>query len=171
MTETTHYSAKQMVMGFAELGDRGHKALMEHGEHFVGRVAVKDIDVAKTWAKWNKPKKQQCFMNAQRFAIDHPNAKYYEGYWSAHIIPVHHAWIVLDGVVIDFTAEACERYLKRAKIGTGNVPANEQDYFGVHIPTDFIMSSILKSKMWNDLMGEYLHEMSKSPCTTEDCIA
>lgn len=129
--------------------------LLEKGEHFIGREPVNNNPVTKVWAKRNRPKPKRCYNNAQLFALDHPEAKYYEGYWSAFVIPVHHGWVVLDGKVIDFTAEAGERSLKRRGIKHHGNPTTEE-YFGVHIPTEFIRESILETKMWTDLMAKYL---------------
>jgi hypothetical protein len=131
--------------------------LLKRGECFEGRTPVKSHPATKAWAKREKPKPKMCFMNAQRFVLDHPDAKYYEGYWSAFVIPVHHGWVVLDGKVYDFTAEAADHSLKRENrnLKHESDPTTE-DYIGVHIPTEYITKSILKSKMWSDILGEWL---------------
>jgi hypothetical protein len=132
--------------------------LLEKGEHFVGRTPVKSVPVAKDWAKREKPKKQECFMNAQKFCISNLDAKYYEGYWASGCFPVWHGWVVLDGQVIDFTAEACDRYCKRN--GMGRPDPAELDYFGVHIPTEFILKRIVADPVWSDRLSEYLRSQS-----------
>lgn len=145
--------AKRICESFATLGDRGHKLLLAVAEHFTERTPVASVPVAAAWAKRVKPKSGLCYMNASKFVIDHPDAKYYEGYWSAHFMPVWHAWVVLDGKVIDFTAEACERKLKRRD--SAFVPPESEDYFGVHIPTSFIISECVRTKVWADRLTSY----------------
>lgn len=60
---------------------------------------------------------------------------------------------MLDGKVIDFTAEAADRACKRE--GIPRPPLDDMDYFGVHIPTAFIIESIAKTEAWSPLLGEY----------------
>lgn len=142
--------ARQMVEAFARLGAPGYAELLARGEGFTGRVASANNPRLAKWVKRMKPKTKQCFMNAQKFALHHPDAHYYEGYWWGGLIPVHHGWIVLDGQVVDFTAEAVDRLTGR------DVDPATNDYFGVHVPTDFLMKSIARSKLWTGVLGEYL---------------
>ena len=152
------HRAKDIVESFAFMGDRGHKLLLEKGEHFLNRTPVKEVPEAKKWASREHPKKKECFMNAQKFCISHLNTKYYEGYWAASLVPVWHGWVVLDGKVIDFTAEACEKYLK--KQGHDFPDAETLDYFGVHIPTEFILKRIVDDPVWTDRLSDYLRTQS-----------
>lgn len=165
----TEMNAKGMVEQFAEMGSKLHKELAKVGEHFVGRTPVKSHPDTERHRKAHRPKPQMCFMNAQRFVLDHPDAKYYEGYWAAFVFPIHHGWVVLDGKVYDFTAEAADRSLKRQGIKSHADPVNE-DYFGMHIPTEFIRESILESRMWEDLMGKFIRSKMKKDesCSTSD---
>lgn len=96
-------------------------------------------------------------MNAQKFCISHPDAKYYEGYWAGGIFPVWHGWVVLDGKVIDFTAEACDRYCD--KMGWDRPDPADLDYFGVHVPTEFILKRIVDDPVWTDRLSEYLSSL------------
>lgn len=150
-----------MVEAFARLGAPGYAELLARGEGFTGRVASADNPRLAKWVKRVKPKTKQCFMNAQKFALDHPDAKYYEGYWWGGLVPVHHGWVVLDGRVVDFTAEAVDRVT-----GRDHDPA-EDDYFGVHVPTGFIRQRIVVTKMWTDLLGAYLASDATAPAASD----
>jgi hypothetical protein len=47
---------------------------------------------------------KQCFYNAQMVVLYHPEFRYVEGYAQGRaIIPVHHAWLTLNGKLIDLT--------------------------------------------------------------------
>jgi len=145
--------AKQMVEGFAFLGDPFNKALLERGEEFNVRVSAKDAGLAD-YAKREKPRCGECFMNAQKFVISHPDAKYYEGYWAGGGFPVHHGWVVLDGKVVDFTAEDCDRKFAR-EFGEER-DTTGSGYFGVHIPTPFMVKAVVAFELWTGLLPAYL---------------
>lgn len=161
-TKTIKPGAKGYVESLAEMDFPGFKEILEAGEEFTGRIPIKSNDITKSWAKWEKPKAGLCYMNAQKFAIHHPEAKYYEGYWDGAGIAIHHGWVVMDGKVYDFTAEACARKIKRElKREPKGFKAEAETYFGVHIPTDFIHEKILETKMWSDLLRPFLFPRKK----------
>ena len=146
-------TAREFVETVARL-DRGHSVLLARGQEFLSRIAVASNPITQAWAKRRKPRAKQCYMNSQRFVLDCDEASYFEGYWFTGDIPVWHAWVMLDGNLFDFTAEACERSLRRSKIEMA--PLTEQSYFGVHIPTDFLRSHLLTVKVWGDVLSFYL---------------
>jgi hypothetical protein len=143
-------NARQMVEGFAYLGDKGHARLLKDGKAFTGRVNTADYPDLAEYKKREKPQTRMCYMNAQRYCLSHEDAQYYEGYWHGGLIPVHHGWVVRDGKVIDFTAEACD--VMKAEWGH-EYPPSENDYFGVRIPTDFIRTCILATHLWEPVSG------------------
>ncbi|MGH7175044.1 MAG: hypothetical protein ACREGR_01645, partial [Minisyncoccia bacterium] len=147
-------NAKQMVANFSFLGDKYHTSLLEHAEEFLGRKDTSADPELAAYKRMEKPKCGDCYMNAQKFVISHPDAKYYEGYWWGGMFPVHHGWVVLDGQVIDFTAEDCDRKVKDM---TGEVrdPATN-DYFGMHVPTEFVVKAMFASRLWTTVTGDYL---------------
>lgn len=151
--------ASDMVQGFAFLGDPYHKELAERGHAFKGRKDTATDQRFSAWKKLHKPRRGLCYMNAQRFVMENPDAKYFEGYWwsGCGLIPVHHAWIVIDGEVVDFTAEDVDAYCKR--MGGEPDPA-DNDYFGMHVPTDFILKSMLAREMWTDVSASYLNHLA-----------
>lgn len=148
-------AAKQMVEAFASFKCGGYPELLERGEEFKGRVDSGTVPHLKSWAKRHKPRAGQCYMNAQRYVIDHPNAKYYEGYWYGGLIPVHHGWVVEDGVVVDMTAEDCDR-LCMSEDGKMDRDPAQNDYFGLHVPTEFLLDCVVASEVWGPVSHEYL---------------
>jgi len=82
-----------------------------------------------------------CFYNCQMTVLEtHYNYQYYEGYALNSIgLPIHHAWLVGDGSVIDPTWEE---------------PG--QIYYGIHIPREYIRKVILEEEFARDLMFDYL---------------
>jgi hypothetical protein len=143
-------NARTMVESFARLGDKGHARLLADGKGFTGRVNTADYPDLAEYKKRERPERGMCYMNAQRFCLYNEGYEYYEGYWHGGIIPVHHGWLVRDGKVIDFTAEACDVL----KAEWGNYPSpSENDYFGVRIDTDFIRTCILATHLWEPISG------------------
>lgn len=48
---------------------------------------------------------RECFWNAQLLAMSDPTEalRYCEGFAQGHLIPVHHAWVTINGKVVDLT--------------------------------------------------------------------
>ncbi len=156
MTWVSQLKASGMVQGFAFLGDPYHKALAEQGQAFKGRKNTATDERLSAWKKRHKPRRGECYMNAQRFVMENPDTRYYEGYWwsGCGLVPVHHAWVVIDGEVVDFTAEDVDAYCKR--MATEADPA-DNDYFGIHVPTAFVIKAMLATEMWTDVSASYLN--------------
>lgn len=119
-----------------------NKLILEKGSSFTESALSKDINEAKEWKKQRRPKIKQCFYNSQIFLLTCDKGEYYEGYCYSDLIPVHHAWIVIDGKVVDFTLEARDRSLARKKIKSNSL---ESVYLGVAIPKKKIMENIVKT--------------------------
>lgn len=94
-----------------------------------------------------KPK--QCYYNAQKIALDNLGAEYWEGFACA-IIPVDHAWLVINGKVVDPTWASYSR--KYPVI----------DYFGVHVPAARIRKHWLDHGNANALAFRYALECTAS---------
>lgn len=156
-------AARSMVEAFAAMGCPGYAELLARGEEFAGRTPAREIPAAARWARREKPRVKMCYKNATLFCLACPEAKYYEGYWSAHFVPVHHAWVVLDGKVIDFTAEACDRKLTREGVPSDSTGS---DYFGVHVPTEDVVR-IITEKGTYGVMAEWFTEMESSAAAGE----
>jgi len=84
--------------------------LLERGEAFTGPGEALTPDEAQTLADaaaaWHGGFAiKECFYNCQRLAVSAEGAlRYWEGYaWGGAVIPVHHAWVTINGKVIDLT--------------------------------------------------------------------
>lgn len=86
-----------------------------------------------------KPKIKGCFFNAQRLAVENKKTEYWEGWAVPKNIPIpfEHAWNIINKEVIDTTW----------KDGT--------EYFGLKIPTKFIIIDWLKTGLSNPLLIKY----------------
>lgn len=137
--------------------DPYHVALLRHAEVFAGRRAVKTLPAAVAWRKEKRPQPKECYCNAQSFAaFGGASAVYYEGYWGKSGRAVHHAWVVVGGEVIDFTAEAGER-LKR-KLGVTST-ASAECYCGMPVPTRFIIGQVGRTGCWLPATAAYLNTL------------
>lgn len=118
--------------------------ILEQGTPFVASILAKTLKETNDWKKKHKPKSKECFYNAQMFVLTCNKGEYFEGYCYESIIPVHHAWIVIDGKVIDFTLEARDKSLVRQKIKSNSL---ESVYLGVSVSRKTIMQNIVKSSV------------------------
>lgn len=117
--------------------------VLSKGTWFEGKANSDDYELAKAWKMDMRPKPKQCFYNAQMFNMDYRQFKYFEGFavvLSNHP-PVHHAWNVYRGKVIDFTLEAMIRKAKREGVIYNAVPL----YFGVTVPRKVIVNRIVET--------------------------
>ena len=81
----------------------------------------------------------QCYYNSQLYAIGKPKVKYYEG-WAicdGVFFPLEHGFNIVDNKVYDLTW------------------ADGLVYFGIHIPTNFIVEHHLDTGMANNLLCKY----------------
>ena len=98
---------------------------------------------------------KQCFHNAQMLAMTNPDLKYVEGYAQGRVIPVHHAWVTLNGKLIDLTwrvenAQPCrlsDRIL-------GVIPEGWQ-YIGITFDTETIRERVVESGETRNMIGDY----------------
>ncbi len=74
---------------------------------------------------------KQCYRNAWVTATSDSSLKYYEGFVISNNCPVRleHSWVVKNGIVIDPTLIIRVEGMKE-RIG--------QEYYGIHIPTDYV---------------------------------
>jgi len=90
------------------------------------------------------PRMKECFYNAWKTCLGRKRKKhffYVEGY-ALGIIPVHHAWIEVDGCVIDPTWRLC-----------GNL--KDHTYFGVQFPTAFAASRMIYEDTCYSLLDDW----------------
>ena len=115
--------------------------ILEQGKVFTESILSKTLKETNEWKKRRKPKSKECFYNAQMFLLTCEKGEYFEGYCYDSLIPVHHAWIVIDGKVVDFTLESRDRALARQKIKSNSL---DTVYIGVMVPKKTIMQHIVK---------------------------
>ena len=72
--------------------------LVEDGSWFDGMELIASNPDTDAWKRLHRPKKKECFYNAQSFVLDHcPTARYFEGLCYVGVVPFDHARIVLKG--------------------------------------------------------------------------
>jgi hypothetical protein len=150
--------------------------LLAHGREFVGRTRASTVRAAARWKDRVKPKWHRCFSNAGEFCLAHADAEYWEGFWDCGLDtkPLLHAWVVLDGHVIDFTAEDMDRRVTRKPAGVTPLPPDANTYFGVHVPTNFIRRRVEQTRMWEPMSELYVLSLPPAesiPPTPADTLA
>jgi len=106
--------------------------VLKNGEPWVGQAKPKQY-------RWGQQK--NCYKNATDLVLGNNNLTYVEGYASAGLIPVPHAWCVdTKNQVIDNTW----RPRKSLKETSWN-------YFGIKIDTKFLAKTIVKQKFYGIL--------------------
>jgi hypothetical protein len=106
----------------------GRPALIEHFVLRNGRV----YEPCGLIGERRAPK--ACFQNASRFALEHKDCRYVEGYAMSPGIwfPIHHAWIEIDGKAMD---------------NTWRDPL-ECEYFGVPFDVGVLRDELLRNKVY-----------------------
>jgi hypothetical protein len=126
-------------------GVKFYEFLLENGKEFQCQP------VPKTLPKGIRSKTyqvKQCFYNAQTIALLH-GYDYYEGF-AISLLPVEHAWVISrDGELLDLTWD------KVAENG------EKFDYFGVHIPSNFVRIHMLKTNSCVGLLMQWWKENEK----------
>ena len=106
--------------------------ILENGEWFEGVDMASSDRVVD--ASYRRPELKSCYHNSLLVRGAAEGLSYYEG-WAGMIIPVPHAWNVLDEKVVDVTMTIP---LHREKI------RDDQPYFGVKMPWDWVWGQVEK---------------------------
>jgi hypothetical protein len=132
-----HYLA---FLGKCELskGVEFYQYLIDHGQVFTEVDLERSAEMKEEYQLETK----QCFYNCQKMAT-WMSLSYYEGF-ACGIIPVAHAWLVVDGKVIDPTWEALEEY--------------PGDYFGIEIPRKLIYKTWYEEKLAKELLWTFIEK-------------
>ncbi|MAH46017.1 hypothetical protein CMI37_09305 [Candidatus Pacearchaeota archaeon] len=90
-------------------------------------------------------KSRQCYYNSQLASLNTP-LDYYEGWYVTENLPIplDHGFNIYNGKVVDYTAYG------KFKV---------EEYFGVHVPDNFILSFMDKTGMSDALLGRYYGEV------------
>jgi hypothetical protein len=89
-----------------------------------------------------KPEIKQCYYNSQMFAMGDDSVHYYEGFcYDEGLVPLEHAWNVVNGEVVDLTLDVVDRKFKEKRKPASTV------YYGIEIPGKLVAQNTLKSGM------------------------
>ena len=111
----------------------------------VAELTREEQRTVKALRKRIKPEIKQCYANSQRAffrsALNNVNdVQYCEGYYIRHDHPViqNHAWLTINGKVVDLTQ-----------------PSAEFDYFGVEIPWELVQTYMLERETHGPLLDDW----------------
>lgn len=102
-----------------------------------GELFTESVPGSSHWKKRKKPQPKGCFFNAQTLCLD-AGLAYYEGFYFSSVLPVQHAFNVLDGKVIDVTREAIDQ----------QVGPTEGFWFGAPVSRKAIRMRQMKTGQW-----------------------
>lgn len=98
-----------------------------------------------------RPGFQMCWYNCQslifRARLD---AEYYEGWLLAAILPVAHCWLMVDSVIVDFTAPT------------------ESSYVGYPISREDMMAGVIRNKGYCPINADRINRISPFGMTLDD---
>jgi hypothetical protein len=128
--------------------------LQEFGVYFDRVQPVREDDVLKSYFRRRRAVAKECYSNCQEFILcdEAGHATYYEGYVQSGPdgrFIVHHAWLVVAGVVFDPTAEAADRKLRRMRFGADRYRV----YFGLPFTQQHVAVHVCEHDMYSPLMG------------------
>jgi hypothetical protein len=125
---------------------RFYDLILSKGQLFKGRDLSNNFELIKKLPF--KPKVKECYYNSQMLALEgNGNIKYFEGYAFDDLLPVEHAWCIIDNKVVDLTWEVKDKMFKKDY-------SKETVYFGIEIPIAFIRKHILKTGMSEALLWQ-----------------
>lgn len=111
-------------------------------------------ELSELYSAMHYCKIKQCYLNSWLLAINQRTFKYYEGYVvSANCpVPLEHSWIVKAGQVIDPTLIIRVKGMKE-RIG--------DEYYGMHIPTDYIRKKAIQTGKSGAYILDYYGETNE----------
>ncbi|VTR93377.1 unnamed protein product [Gemmata massiliana] len=112
--------------------------VLHKAEWFLGKADSDDFEVTRKWKAASPPVAGECFCNAKKFCLGCPEARYFEGFYLIAGFPIHHAWNVLDGKVVDFTFEQVNREMLEER---GYCETLYPLYYGLEVPRESLTDS------------------------------
>jgi len=104
-------------------------------------------DIAKVMKDFGGPIKE-CFHTTQTLVASLDRAQYVEGFvFNCAIIPIEHAWIEVDGYVVELTLRSDPERKGEAVI----TPDPEWIYIGIPMGTSFVLHTMLERKFTGPL--------------------
>lgn len=130
------------------------KHLLDKGKYFnvesSKKLSDEQYDYLMSLTKGIKCKAKECFYNAQMLTLEDSyrsnRVKYHEGQFSFGLFPLAHAWITLDGIIVDVTilkdmkSKTRQKDLKDRILG---VVPEELEYMGVEIDSEFVIKNMM----------------------------
>ena len=144
-----------------------HDYVLQHGKQYESvALTAEELDIVCT-RNFADFKTRQCYRNAQVLLLFMSNIcnkvdiRYVEGVASADLIPVDHAWITLNGKVIDLTwgpmkkvAHKDRIYLRRTSRVLGVLPEG-YEYLGIEFTEEQVMKYLIAHGMYSSLLDDY----------------
>lgn len=141
--------------------------LLERGHVYAPRALTADEnDYVLNVAKRRRYPLKECFANTMKVVTDERflgnHVKYAEGFVMRADIPlaIHHAWLDLNGAVVDLTLRVKGRFTQRrdrsladrVAIGTFREPTT---YFGMTFSEEEVVQRILQTQEYGSLLDDW----------------
>jgi len=115
---------------------------------------------------------KHCYSNSQGLLLfntglneqaDDHELRYVEGY-AVGVIPIPHAWLSLNGKVVDLTMRLKKPWTRRSKVKKGRLkdrvlgefPTLEREYYGIELPTRLIHERIARTQEYGSLIDDWM---------------
>lgn len=146
---------KDYLTNFRKLTSSPHHTeffsfILENSTFFEKATPTRKIEAIKKYRRIIKPKTKECFRNSQLYSLYCEDFQYFEGFAYRDILPFEHAWLVINGEVIDVTLEMVDRKYKSKE---------KTSYFGLHIPTEFVCRRIYETQLHDSLLRSYFRSI------------
>ena len=143
MSEIVKY-LHQLEKLYGKPQNKYHKWILKHGKSFKG--SERDTKKESLLIEHNHPHGiKKCYYNSQVLLTISDKFQYYEGWYITENLPIplEHAFIVYNGKVIDLTSNGRFQVI---------------EYFGVPIPTKYVLLQILKDSKSDAFLFRYWRE-------------
>ena len=107
---------------------------------------------------------KQCYANCLEFVLTAPlpGVTYVEGFATGHLIPIHHAWLSVDGLVFDPTLRLKHKpELKRDSLATNRIwgGLGEREYIGVEFAdTTMLARRTVESGLFQSVIDDWQND-------------
>jgi len=101
-------------------------------------------------------KVKQCYYNSQSLTLFDKGFKYCEGLAVSKnsILPVDHAWVTLNGKVVDLTWKRNSDNYQRKNRVMGVIPEGFE-YYGIEFDREQVSMNVTYHKVWQPLIDDY----------------
>jgi hypothetical protein len=132
----TEFGTHRQLLGIEE--PSLYEVLLRHGrEMTIERLTMTEArhiaKLSRSRGGVNSFKRRECYMNAQKLRLEEywnggRRVQYWEGYvaWEGGPLPIGHAWVTINGKVVDVTLRAVDK-------------TKQHSYFGIAVPPKLLM--------------------------------